>query len=303
MVKFLNLIRNRDFLLATSVVLGLSWGEGARWAEKAVLPALALVMTLATIGVPGSVFLSPRKLMIPALAGIVLNYGLLGGLLLGLSRLLVSEQALADGFVIMTAVPPAVAVIPFSAILEGNQTLALIGTTGCYLAALLLTPLIANQFLGPGFAQPAKILTIMVELILLPLVLSRILIWRGWAKRLEPWRGTITNWSFFLVTYTIIGLNRRLFFENPGALILPAMIALASTFFLGWIIEKMGRAWGIDPPTLTTMVLLATQKNTGLAAALALTLFSEKTAVPATISTIFMLVYMIWLSVRQRSLD
>ena len=177
--------------------------------------------------------------MFPALAGIALNYGLLGGLLLGLSRLLVSEQALADGFVIMTAVPPAVAVIPFSAILNGNQTLALIGTTGCYLGALLLTPLIANQFLGPGFAQPAKILTIMVELILLPLVLSRILIWRGWAKRLEPWRGTITNWSFFLVTYTIIGLNRRLFFENPGALILPAMIALASTFFLGWIIEKM----------------------------------------------------------------
>jgi hypothetical protein len=51
------------------------------------------------------------------------------------------------------------------------------------------------------------------------------------------------------------------------------------------------------------MVLLATQKNTGLAAGLALTLFSEKTAGPATISTIFMLVYMIWLSVRQRSLD
>jgi bile acid:Na+ symporter, BASS family len=303
MIRFKRLIRNRDFLLVTAIVLGLSWGEGARWAEKAVLPALALVMTLATIGVPGSVFLSPRKLLFPALAGIALNYGLLGGLLLGLSRLLVTEQALADGFVIMTAVPPAVAVIPFSVILNGNQTLALIGTTGCYLGALLLTPLIANQFLGPAFAQPGKILTIMVELIFVPLVLSRLLVWSGWARKLDPLKGTLTNWSFFLITYTIIGLNRRLFFENPGALILPAMIALASTFFLGWIIERVGRAWGIDPPTVTTLVLLGTQKNTGLAAGLALSLFSQKTAVPATITTIFMLVYMIWLSVRQRSAE
>jgi BASS family bile acid:Na+ symporter len=300
MVKFLNLFRNRDFLMVMALGLGLSWGAGARWTETAVLPSLALVMTLATMGVPGSVFLSPRNLIVPALMGIALNYGLLGGVLLGMSRFLITEQALVDGFVIMAAVPPAVAVIPFSAALNGNQTLALIGTLGCYLAALVLTPLIAYWFLGSSFGDPGKILTIMVELILLPLLLSRILIWKGWAKRLEPWRGTITNWGFFLIVYTIIGLNRQLFFERPGALVLPALIALASTFLLGWGIEKIARRWGVAPQTVTTMVLLGTHKNTGLAAGLALTLFSQKTAVPATITTIFMLVYMIWLSIRQR---
>jgi BASS family bile acid:Na+ symporter len=303
MVKFLKLIRNRDFLMVMALGLGLSWGTGARWTETAVLPALALVMTLATMGVSGSIFFSPRKLIVPALVGIALNYVLLGGLLLGMSRLLITEQALADGFVIMAAVPPAVAVIPFSAILNGNQTLALIGTLGCYLAALLLTPLIAYWFLGSSLGDPGKIMTIMVELILLPLVLSRFLIWRGWARRLDPWRGTITNWSFFLIVYTIIGLNRQLFFERPGALVLPALIALASTFLLGLGIEKLARVWGADSQTVTTMVLLGTHKNTGLAAGLALTLFSQKTAVPATVTTIFMLVYMIWLSVRRRSMD
>ncbi len=39
----------------------------------------------------------------------------------------------------------------------------------------------------------------------------------------------------------------------------------------------------------------------GLAAGLALSLFSDQTAVPATVTTIFMLVYMIWLSIRRRS--
>ncbi len=296
---FNRLIRNRDFLLVMALLLGLFWGQGAKWTERTVLPSLGLVMTLATMGVPGTLFLSPGKLLRPALWGIALNYGLLGGLILGLSGLLIGEEELRHGFVIMTAVPPAVAVIPFSVILNGNQTLALVGTIGCYLAALGITPLIAYFFLGGAFGDPVKIMTIMVELILVPLALSRVLIWIGWVRKLEPWRGPLTNWSFFLIVYTIIGLNRQLFFDRPGALILPAAIALASTFLLGWVIETVGRLRGADSQTVTTMVLLGTHKNTGLAAGLALSLFSDKTAVPATITTIFMLVYMIRLSTRQ----
>ncbi len=296
---FNRLIRNRDFLLVMALLLGLFWGQGAKWTERTVLPSLGLVMTLATMGVPGTLFLSPGKLLRPALWGIALNYGLLGGLILGLSGLLIGEEELRHGFVIMTAVPPAVAVIPFSVILNGNQTLALVGTIGCYLAALGITPLIAYFFLGGAFGDPVKIMTIMVELILVPLALSRVLIWIGWVRKLEPWRGPLTNWSFFLIVYTIIGLNRQLFFDRPGALILPAAIALASTFLLGWVIETVGRLRGADSQTITTMVLLGTHKNTGLAAGLALSLFSDKTAVPATITTIFMLVYMIRLSTRQ----
>jgi BASS family bile acid:Na+ symporter len=283
-----------------ALFLGLLWGQGGKWAERTVLPALGLVMTLATMGVSGSIFLSPGKLVRPALWGIALNYGLLGGLILGLSRLLIADSELRDGFVIMTAVPPAVAVIPFSLILNGNQTLALIGTIGCYLAALGITPLIAYFFLGGAFGDPVKIVTIMVELILVPLALSRLLIWTGWGKKLEPWRGALTNWSFFLIVYTIIALNRQLFFDRPGALILPATIALASTFLLGWVIETIGRLRGADSQTITAMVLLGTHKNTGLAAGLALSLFSDQTAVPATITTIFMLVYMIRLSIQRR---
>jgi BASS family bile acid:Na+ symporter len=301
-MKFKRLIKNRDFLLVMALLLGLLGGPGAKWTEKAVLPALGLVMTLATMGVPGSIFLSPRKLVRPALWGIALNYVLLGGVILGLSGLLITEEELWEGFVIMTAVPPAVAVIPFSVILNGNQTFALIGTIGCYLAALGITPLIAYFFLGGTLGDPGKIVTVMVELILVPLVCSRILLWTGWAKKLEPWKGTLTNWSFFLIVYTIIGLNRQLFFERPGALVLPAAIALASTFILGWGIEKIGRLRGADSQTITTMVLLGTHKNTGLAAGLALSLFSDKTAVPATVTTIFMLVYMIRLSIRQRAM-
>jgi hypothetical protein len=66
MGKVIRLLRNRDFILIMALALGLLVGGGARYTDKAVLPALALVMTLSTMGVPGSIFLSPRNFVAPA---------------------------------------------------------------------------------------------------------------------------------------------------------------------------------------------------------------------------------------------
>jgi len=299
-VHLKNYLRHRDTLLLLALLLGLFLGQGARWTERLVVPVLAVVMTLSTMGVPGSLFLAPRNLLLPAFAGVAVNYGVLGSLLLGLNFLLVRDEALRHGFIITAAVPPAIAVIPFTVILNGDPNFTLIATIGCYLAALLLTPLIAFIFIGSGFVESGKILTLMVELILIPLIFSRVLLWSKVAEIVEPLKGTITNWGFFLVTYTIVGLNRDLFFAQPLAFLPAAFIALASTFLLGFSIEKTSRFFRVDSRLTTSLVLLGTQKNTGLAAGLALTLFSERTAVPATLSTIFMLVYFIWLSFKQR---
>jgi BASS family bile acid:Na+ symporter len=200
----------------------------------------------------------------------------------------------------MMAVPPAIAVIPFSFLLDGDSTFSLIATIGCYLGALIIMPLITLGFLGAGFVDRVKLITIMGELILVPLIFSRILLRSGMSRRIEPVKGAITNWSFFLVTYTIVGLNRTIFFTQPLSLLPAAVIALASTFLLGFVIEGIGRIFRVDSKKITSLVLLGTLKNTGLAAGLALTLFNEKTAVPATVTAIFMIVYIIWLSFKRR---
>ncbi len=300
MGKILKLLRNRDFLLLFSIALGLAWGDGAQVAERAVLPVLALVMTLSVMGVPGSVFRSPKALVVPALLGLLLNYGLLGGVLLGLNFALIRDETLRAGFVIMAAVPPAVAVIPFTFLLNGDSPFSLVATIGCYLGALVIMPLITLTFLGEGFADSRKLVMIMAELIFAPLVVSRVLRWSGAAKRLDPWKGALTNWSFALVTYTIVGLNRNLFLNQPLLIAPVAFIALASTFLLGLGIEAIGRLFRVNKGKMISLVLLGTHKNTGLAAGLALTLFGDKTALPATVSTIFMIVYIIWLSLKGR---
>jgi BASS family bile acid:Na+ symporter len=294
------LLQNRNFILILALLVGLLWGKGARWTEEVILPALVIIMTLSTMGIPGSALRSFRTFFAPALSGIVMNYFLLGSFLLGLNALLIQDEALRAGFIIIAAVPPAVAVIPFTFFLNGDGKLSLLGTIGAYLGALILTPMIALTFLSSGLADPAKLALIMIELVLLPLIVSRVLIRIGLDSRLEPIKGPITNWGFFLITYTIVGLNRGLILTQPLSFLPVAFIAVASTFLLGWVIEGMGGLFHVLPKTLTSLILLGTLKNYGLAGGLALALFSEKTSVPATVSAVFMIVYIIWLQFKRR---
>jgi len=293
-------LRNRDFILVSAVICGLVVGRGASWTQPLVLPALAVVMTLSTMGVRSEMLRSPRELWRPALSGLLLNYFLLGGVLWGLSFLMVREPAMKDGFVLLVAVPPAIAVIPFTDFLRGNTTFSLLATVACYLGALIITPLIALAFLGTSYIEPRSLVMVIVELIGLPLLVSRVLLWTSMAARLEPIKGTITNWSFFVVTYTIVGLNQELFLHRPLTLVPVAFIALISTFLLGAVIDRVGRSMGIDRSTLTSLVLLGTLKNYGIAGGLALALFSKTTAIPASVSSIFMIVYIIWLDFQKR---
>jgi BASS family bile acid:Na+ symporter len=293
-------LRNRDFILILGLGLGLLWGEGAHWTHPLTLPLLAVAMTVSVMGIPAAIFRTPRSLVRPALSGIAITYLLLSGVILGLSSLFIHDKDLWNGFVLIAAVPPGVAVIPFTFFLNGNSLFSLVGTIGAYLGALIITPLFALGFLGTAFIHPVKLFIILVELILLPLIVSQVLVRTGVSKRIEPFKGTITNWSFFVVTYTIVGLNRQVFLDQPFSLLPVGLIALATTFLLGWAIERIGRLFRMDSTTLTSLVLLGTIKNYGLAGGLSLALFSTETAVPATVSTIFMTVYIIWLGVKSR---
>ena len=281
-----------------ALVLGVFLGHGAVWTRPFVLPVLALVMTLSTMAVSSQIFRSPRSLLVPALVGNLMSYLVLTGMLLGIAGLLIEDTSLWKGFVILAAVPPAIAVIPFSEFLKGNHSYALIGTMGAYLGGLILMPLIALFFIGTSFIDPLKILVVMIELIVIPLVLSRILLWTRADRWIGGIKGTLTNWSFFVVTYTIVGLNRDLILNDPLSLLPVAVIAVASTFLLGYLVELAGKVLKIDPKITITLVLLGTLKNYGLAGGVALMIFDKQTAVPATVSTIFMIVYIAWLSVK-----
>ncbi|MFO7569606.1 MAG: hypothetical protein R6W75_07385 [Smithellaceae bacterium] len=293
-------LKNRNVIFLLAILCGLIVPQPSEWTKLFMLPSLAVVMTLATIQVPNHYFLKPKAILGPSLIGIFMTYIVLGGVILAATALFVSDPNIRIGFILIAAVPPAVAVIPFTAILDGNVTDTLSGTVASYLAGLIVMPVVFWLFIGTGFTDPWKLLQIMLILIVLPLILSRGILYFRLQDRIAPVRGLVTDWGFFIVLYSMIGVNRDLIFSSPG-LVLPAiLIAFISTFLLGVLIEKAGALFAIEAKKVISLKLLGTLKNQGIAGGLAIVLFVEEAALPSAVYSIFMILYILWLDWRKK---
>jgi BASS family bile acid:Na+ symporter len=300
MVKIARLLKNRDFLFLLATALGLVSGVGARRAEPFALPALAVVMTLSTMGIRGNEFRPLRGLGSAAAAGLGLNYLVLSGFYLAASGLFPSHSPLRAGFILLAAAPPAVAVIPFTDFYHGEPAFSLAGTISAYLGALLIAPLIGAVAWGTAAVPPMKLIWILVELVVLPLLASRVLIRTGWDARLLPVRGVLTNWCYFVAIYAMIGLNRGYILGSPVEVLPVIGVGIASTFGLGVLIDRAGEWIGVGVAGRTSSVLLGTLKNYGLAGGLALSLFGDQEALPAVVCGTVMIPFAVWLGFRDR---
>ncbi len=297
MKTVINLLRNRNFIFLFAIAVGFAVGEGvAVRTQPVVMPALTLVMTLSTATITSRDLASIKTMPRTILSSLLLNYVVMGGIMILLATWLINDSELWAGLVIVAAVPPAVAVVPFSYMLGGNTVFSLTGLIAAYLAALVLTPAIMMLFLDVGFLNPVELLSILGQLIVIPLVASRILLFTGLTRNINKWRGTVVNWSFFIVVFTIVGLNRQVFFGNFDVLLKITIIAILVSFILGFAIELIAKALHIDRATNVSLILMGTKKNYGLASVIALTLLSEKAAVPGTICLVFAILHTVWLS-------
>jgi len=299
--QLVKLLRDRNFILILSLVLGLSLHQLARYTERVLLPILIFVMTISMTSVTKKILESPGRWVKPIAISLALNHFLLGGVMILLAYLLKLPDPYRVGFIVLASVPPAIAVIPFTNFLGGDPDYSLVGFTACYIGAFLLTPLTLSTFLGsqPGFQL--RIITLLSQLIIVPFLLSRVLVRYSIDKRIGSYKGTMVNWSFFVIIYTIVGLNNKVFLRDPLSLVPLATIAIFATFVMGYIVEKISEALGAGPSKTLSNVLLGTSKNSGFAAGIAITLFSVESTVPSTLTTVFMLLYVIFLDLRKKT--
>ncbi|MGZ6206221.1 MAG: hypothetical protein ACXWMS_01470 [Syntrophales bacterium] len=300
MTKVRALLHNRTFLTLMAITAGLLFDHAAQWTRLLVLPALTIILTLAVTDFSGKFHEYRGSPLIPALVGVIMSYVILGNFIVGLSAFLIHDEQLWIGFIIMAAVPPAVAVAPMANSWGGNEIYAAIGTIGAYIGALVIIPVIASGLLDIHSIDISKLILMAAALILLPLLLFKIIARRGLHVRIERIKGTLIQWCSFLILYTIVGLNRETIIGQPSALYPVAAIALTSTFFLGFLIEWIGTLLRISKEKLTSLCLLGTLKNYALAAGLALSLFSKDAALPAAVFMIFMMIYVAWLDFKLR---
>ncbi len=296
--RLIGLLNNSRFIFIVAMVAGLALSGGASQTEHALVPVLALIMTVSILDVSSRIFTDFRRALRPVAVALVLNFVLLSGTYIGLSYLLINDLDLHRGFVLIAAVPAAVAVVPLTLLLGGNTGFSLLGNVALYVAALVITPLISLVFLGADYIDPARLLIILGELIVVPIVLSRILRRTPLMASVDKWREPVVNWGFFLVIYTIFGLNRDIFFEEPSVLLPTAAVSFVAIFVLAEVVDYVSRRIGVRAADRISLMLLATRKNGGAAAAIALVFFDPRAALPVAVMTAISVLHFIWMTWR-----
>jgi len=295
--KPLRLLRDRNFLLTASLLLGFLVGGRARGIAALSFPALAVAMTVSLTGVAASDLGSWRKVVRATGFAIVFTYVINGLLTLVLARLLVPDADFWLGFVLLAATPSGIAVIPFSFMLGGDTALALVGSLAAYVSAVVIMPLMVTALAGSAAVNPMKLVSILVQLVLVPLALSRLINASPLKSHVERWRGTLVNWAFALVIFIVIAVNRDSLLRQPQILLVLGSIGLATNFGLGFVLEWALKRMHFEPPARLTAVMMATVKNTSLTAATALALFGELVSLPAAVVSVTNVLYLVWLGV------
>jgi BASS family bile acid:Na+ symporter len=284
--RIVDLIQNSTSVLILSVLLGLVLPGPAGATEALVTPALMVMMAFSLTEVDLGRDIKSSGSLKSGFLGIIINYGLLSGLILLLSYSLPDESR-RNGFVIMAAVPPAVAVLPMTRILKGDMSLSFAGEILSYLASLLLMPLIIYLFVHQTGISPIYLLQISIVLILIPALASRLV-------RLLPINPVLPiNLGFFLVTYTVIGMNQGALWTDGWSV---AWISIARTFAVGLAVFILARSAGLKSSQAISLTLLGSFKNLGLAAAVSLLLVGPAAGLPAAFCVLAETAFFILLS-------
>ena len=289
---------NLIFLLA--LICGMFLPQGFQIGNALILSALMVMLTITLLRFPRGFVLSPGPLLFASIRSNVMNYLVLGNFIILASIFLIHKQELWIGMVLIAAMPPSVAIIPLGNSLRADKTSVFTGMAGAYLGALLIIPLIGLGFLKYIHLSYWNLILLVLELILLPLALSRLAVDKAWDKIIEPYEETIIDCCSFIVFYTITASSRNILPDWSSDLFIIALIAFVSIFFFAFAIGKIGNYFHDPENKNTSFLLLGTMKDCGLAGGIALILFNQEAALPSLIFAISTFIYMNWLKYKMR---
>lgn len=274
--------RNFPFMVGAGLAVGLATGgfpAGISGLVQQAALIVAMAFSLTEISFRG---ISPRAEARGLALATGMTYGVLGALVI-VFGLLSTDPLIRAGWILMGAVPPAIAVVPITSLLRGNVRRALISEAVLYFAGLAAVPGLSLAFLG----ESVPIQTLILQTLLLigvPMALSRPLtLW----KPVHAVRPTAVCVAFFFLVLAIAGSTRPTLLEQPGLAGGQAILAVARTVGLGLVVVAVTRALRLSRETRIAAVTFAGFKNLGLTVVLAFTVFGALASLPAITTLIF----------------
>ncbi len=307
MDSILRIVNHRDFVLLLALVSGLLLGERTRPLAEISMWSLGLVMVFATTGFSFRSWIPISNALRPLAVSALLNYVVYGILVVGLAYVLFYEGNFSFyvGFILVVAAPPGPSIIPFAALLSGDNTFSVTGVFGLHLLAMVFTPLILLVLLGQTMIDPMVILKIMAQLIVLPLIISRMLRHRAILPKIETVRKTVIKWGFLLVIAPIVGMSAPVFLTEPVSVLMISAVLLVTMFGGGLLYHFLMSRAGRDRGFIVSSTLMMAIKSSAFAAVTAFTFFpgDARVALPPAVVSVFVTLFIIFYSFVVRMYD
>ena len=220
---------NIIFLLA--LICGFFFPQGVPIGRVLILPALTIITTVALLRFPRGFFRNPGALFYSSFHGNIMNYLLLGNFIILTSAFFIQKQELWIGMVLVAAMPASLEIIFMGYASRANKNSILAGLSGTYFGALLIIPIVSYCFLQYMNLNLWNIAILILLLILMPLVLSRLVIDKGWDEKIKTHEETMLDYGSFIVFYAIMADSKRFLVSLTSDLIVIVIIALIGTIF------------------------------------------------------------------------
>jgi len=268
-------------MVASGLVVGFATGGFPAYSKEIAEVALILGMTfsLTEISISG---ISPREELRRFLVAFGMSYVVLSGLILSFAVLSPDPQ-IRNGWVLMAAVPPAIAVVPITSILKGDTRRSLVSLALLYVLGLGLVPAITLAFTNQTAPFEALVLQT-VLLIGVPLVASRF--FRRWSRTAE-FRTSAVSISFFFLVIAIAGSTRGPLLAHPELIASLAVLGFGRTFLLGGLVFVVTRTLHVPWADRVAVTAFSSFKNLGLTVVLAFAVFGPEATLPSIVSLVF----------------
>ena len=282
-------LRSSPIMFTLGAVAAFAIPGPAEHLKSLLIPALFVMMTLSLID--ARIPRGTRENWRAAILMTFLNFGVMSGFLL-LSARLLPQQEFRISLIVLAAAPPAISNIALTKLLSGDTEKALFAETVCYLFALAATPLIMLLSIGRA-VDTTMVLTILVELIILPFALSRLL--RRYFLATDFSETINVLYAFGIYLGIALGWARLAGDYLP--LILVGAIFIVQKFVLGGLFMQIAHRMRLPHSLRAPSLLFLGTKNGNMTLGICLSLFSPLTAIPLAVNAVLDTVYILWLSV------
>lgn len=240
---------------------------------------LMMVLSLLSVDIHG--FENIRYREVASLLAI--NLIVFSSLLIMASILFIDNIDFRMGIIALAVVPPAIGVVPLSAINKGDINISIVTEFIAYLVCLVYTPIMLWIMFG-GLIDIFEIVKILLLLIIVPFILSRA-IRRINEKSKKINFKTIISVLIGLSIYTAIAISRDIIFTEWRAMLIILLLMIVLHFPIGAGIFHITKKMGIIRKERIEYVLFGTMKNGNMALSFSLMLIGPAAAVPLAISS------------------